>query len=344
VKSTLQEFREILVMSERVVLAPHEPDGKLGAVRAPRLVSWSLFVLLLPLPVLGLAGCGKTGAVVPRTRAPDAGPPAPIGAPMPDLSGPGSTPVPPDVFAPPADAEHEPNGAARKILARGTGTTHPPADSFVELHYAGWERNGRQFEGTPTGQRPGRFELASLAPGLAAELAQMVEGDKRRIWLPAALAYGKRENFVNAPKGDMTFEVELVRIIPVPPVPPDVKAAPKDAKATKSGLKYVVLKKGTGKRHPVESSHTTVIYTAWQPNGHMFQTSLAVGDDMRVLVNKLPSGWREAMQLMVEGDKWRLWLPGKLAFGDLPPGEEPVPFGPPAGPVVFDVELVKIIE
>jgi FKBP-type peptidyl-prolyl cis-trans isomerase len=49
---------------------------------------------------------------------------------------------------------------------------------------------------------------------------------------------------------------------------------------------------------------------------------------------------------MVEGDKWRLWLPGNLAFGERrpgQPGQEAPPFGPPLGPVVFDVELVEIL-
>jgi peptidylprolyl isomerase len=254
------------------------------------------------------------------------------------------TPVPTDVAAPPADAEREPSGVARKILARGSGTERPPAESWVDLHYAGWERNGHQFEGTNAGGIAGRYPLKELAPGLSEEVAQMVVGDKRRIWVPAALAYGKRENYVNAPKGDMTFDVELTRIVPYPAVPPDIKAPPKDAKKTKSGLAYLVLKKGTGKRHPTDETRALVYYAAWTPDGHMFQCSLAGGDDVHVRVKKLPPGWREAMQLMVEGDKWRLWLPGKLAFGDLAPGQEAMPFGPPPGPVVFDVELLKIAE
>jgi peptidylprolyl isomerase len=328
-------------MSERTDLAQRPPDGRLGAVRAPRFVSWSLFVTL-GLASLGFAACGKTGAVAPPKPAP----PAPVGEPNPGpIGAPGMTAVPPDVSTPPPDAEREPSGAARKILARGTGTAHPTDRTYVDLHYSGWERNGRQFEGTVPGGPPGRYDLVSaLAPGVAAEVKQMVEGDKRRVWLPAALAYGKRDNFVNAPKGDMTFDVELVHITPWPPVPDDVKAAPKEAKETKSGLKYVVLKKGTGKRHPGDDAHAMVQYAAWTPDGHMFQCSLAGGDDMRVLVNKLPAGWREAMKIMVEGDKWRLWVPGKLAFGELHPGEEALPFGPPPGPVVFDVELVKIVE
>jgi peptidylprolyl isomerase len=172
----------------------------------------------------------------------------------------------------------------------------------------------------------------------------MVEGDRRRIWVPSALAYGKRESFVNAPRGDMTFEVELVRIIPVPPAPPDVKAPPQGAKTTKSGLTYVVLQKGTGKTHPEDGTRVEAVYAGWTPDGTLFQTSVAGGDEVHIRVNRLPPGWREAMKMMVEGDKWRLWLPGKLAFGDLPPGQERLPFGPPPGPVVMDVELVKITD
>ena len=272
---------------------------------------------------------------------------------------PAATPPPLDVFAPPADAERDPSGLARKILTRGTGTTHPLLKgSYVELRYAGWERNGRQFEGSASNGEPGRYDPSELTEGLQHELVLMVEGERRRLWVPAAMAYGKRLNFANAPKGDMTFEVELVRIIALPPAPTDLAGPPKDTtketkhtkdakaptKSTKSGLTYQVLTKGTGKRHPLEENRAQVIYSAWTPDGHMFQTSLINGDTTRVRVKLLPAGWREAMQLMVEGDKWRLWLPGKLAFGDLPPGETPLPFGPPPGPVIFDVELVKILD
>jgi peptidylprolyl isomerase len=186
--------------------------------------------------------------------------------------------------------------------------------------------------------------MKELAPGLAQELQRMVEGDKRRIWVPAALAYGKRTDFANAPKGDMTFDVELTGIAPRAPTPPDVKAPPKDAKTTKSGLVYLVLAKGKAKRHPVDETRAEVIYNGWTPDGKMFQTSVANGDTATVRVRLLPPGWREAMKMMVEGDKWRLWLTGKLGFGELAPGAVNLPFGPPAGPVVYEVELVRIVE
>jgi FKBP-type peptidyl-prolyl cis-trans isomerase len=307
-------------------------------MRAPRSLV-SLLVL-----TISAAACER-GASAPASPPAAAAPPAPAAPTTPPMSGAGwITPPPADVSAPPADAEREPNGVARKILARGKGTTRATAQNYVDLRYAGWERNGKQFEGSDADGTPRRYDLKELAPGLAAELTQMVEGDKRRLWLPGALAYANRPNFANAPRGDMTYEIELVRLIQVPPVPENVAAVPKEAKTTKSGLAYLVLKKGTGKRHPTDDTRADVIYTAWKPNGDLFQTSLISGDTSPVRVKRLPPGWREAMAHMVEGDKWRLWLPGKLAFGELRPGQEPLPFGPPPGPVVFDVELVKILE
>ncbi len=266
------------------------------------------------------------------------------------MTPPAGTPAPLDVFAAPADAERDPSGLARKILTRGTGTTHPDLKHTVlDLRYAGWERNGHQFEGTSTAGTPGRYDPTELIEGLQHELSLMVEGERRRIWVPAALAYGKRTNFANAPKGDMTYEIELVRIVPLPLPPKDVAGPPTDPKdksikTTKSGLVYQVMTKGTGKTHPVDESHAEVVYNAWTPDGHLFQTSIVAGDSMKVRVKLLPPGWREAMKLMVEGDEWRLWLTGKLAFGDLPPGESPLPFGPPPGPVVFEVRLIKLVE
>jgi peptidylprolyl isomerase len=253
-----------------------------------------------------------------------------------------ATPPPTDVSAPPPSAEREPNGVARRIEVRGKGTVHPSAMTFVDLRYAGWQRNGKQFEGTNSSGPPGRYDMRDLAKGLADEVAQMVVGDKRVIWVPAPLAYQKKDSFVNAPRGDMTFQVELLGLVPMPPAPPDLKKPPKEAKTTKSGLTYLVLKKGTGKVHPTDETRAKTYYAAWTPDGKMFQCSLAGGDDVHVKVKRLPAGWREAMKLMVEGDRWRLWLPGKLAFGELAPGEEAMPFGPPPGPVVFEVELQKI--
>lgn len=321
-------------------------DGTLRAMRLTRLL-----VLSTAAP-LALA-CTRAESPAPKpapaakATAPDAGADAPIMSTRPPIP-----PPPADVFAPPADATREPSGLSYKILKPGTGTVKPDVKrTYLDLRYSGWERNGHQFEGSAINGTPARYDPTELVDGLQQQLGQMVVGEKRRIWVPAALAYAKRTNFANAPKGDMTYDVELVHIVPLPPVPKDVAIVPKEnkkgpnpIKATKSGLVYQVLAKGTGKVHPGLETRAEVIYSIWTPDGHMFQTSLIGGDTGTVRVKLLPLGWREAMQMMVEGDKWRLWTPGKLAFGELKPGDTPLPFGPPPGPVVFEVELVKIID
>jgi peptidylprolyl isomerase len=68
----------------------------------------------------------------------------------------------------------------------------------------------------------------------------------------------------------------------------------------------------------------------------MFDSSVARGETATFPVNGVIKGWTEALQLMVVGEKVRVWIPAKLAYGEHPQG------GSPAGPLVFDIELVAI--
>ena len=78
----------------------------------------------------------------------------------------------------------------------------------------------------------------------------MAAGEKRRIWVPADLAYGDAPRVVGQPAGDLVYDLELLAIMAAPPVPEDVAAAPQDAKKTKSGLTYKVLEEGQGNSRP----------------------------------------------------------------------------------------------
>jgi len=78
----------------------------------------------------------------------------------------------------------------------------------------------------------------------------MVTGEKRRLWIPGKLAYGDKPQMGGAPSGPLTFDVELLDILKPPTTPDDVKAPPKTAKNTASGLYYRVLTPGTGKCTP----------------------------------------------------------------------------------------------
>jgi FKBP-type peptidyl-prolyl cis-trans isomerase len=116
--------------------------------------------------------------------------------------------------------------------------------------------------------------------------------------------------------------------------PTDVAAPPADATKTPSGLATKVIKPGTGKAHPRATSQVNVHYSGWTTDGKMFDSSVARGEPISFGLNQVIPGWTEGVQLMVEGETRRLWIPQNLAYGGSP--------GAPAGMLVFDVELIKI--
>lgn len=124
-----------------------------------------------------------------------------------------------------------------------------------------------------------------------------------------------------------------------PPVPEDVAAAPRTAQHTASGISYRVLHPGTGTRHPTAASNVEVHYSGWTTDGHMFDSSVARGQPARFSLGGVIPGWTEGVQLMVEGEKVRFWIPGNLAYDQ--PGVPARP-GVPHGTLVFDVELLHI--
>jgi peptidylprolyl isomerase len=135
----------------------------------------------------------------------------------------------------------------------------------------------------------------------------------------------------------LVFDVELLGILKGPKTPEDVAAVPKTAKKTPSGLAYRVLKKGTGTAHPKPENTVEVHYSGWTTDGKMFDSSVQRGQPTSFPLNGVIAGWTEGVALMTVGEKTRFWIPGKLAYGDVP--ERP---GAPAGMLVFDIELLGI--
>ncbi len=251
---------------------------------------------------------------------------------------PNAPPAPADVGAAPADAAKTASGLASKVLTPGAGKDHPGPTDKVKVHYTGWTKAGKVFDSS-IGKEPIEFGVNEVIPGWTEGVQLMVVGEKRRLWIPATLAYGERPRG-GAPGGDLVFDVELVDFKPgpkPPEVPADVKAAPADAKKTASGLAYKVVTKGKGTKHPALTDRVTVHYSGWTPDGKMFDSSVARGEPTTFGLKQVIPGWTEGVQLMVEGEKTRFWIPSELAYGDKP--KRP---GAPAGPLVFDIELISI--
>ncbi|WP_375438386.1 FKBP-type peptidyl-prolyl cis-trans isomerase [uncultured Hymenobacter sp.] len=104
-----------------------------------------------------------------------------------------------------------------------------------------------------------------------------------------------------------------------------------------SGLQFEVLTEGTGKK-PTLSSSVTTHYHGTLINGNVFDSSYQRGQPATFPVNGVIAGWTEALQLMPEGSKWRLYIPSELAYGKRGAGRD---IGPDTA-LIFDVELLKV--
>ena len=111
-----------------------------------------------------------------------------------------------------------------------------------------------------------------------------------------------------------------------------------EVKTTPSGLQYEVIAEGKGAR-PTATDQVEVHYTGKLLDGTVFDSSVERGDPITFPVSGVIPGWVEALQMMPEGSKWRLFIPSNLAYGAQGAG----PIGPHQT-LIFDVELLKVIK
>merc|ERR1711998_754207 len=105
-----------------------------------------------------------------------------------------------------------------------------------------------------------------------------------------------------------------------------------------SGLQYKILKKGSGAHHPTVDSSCECHYEGTLIDGTEFDSSYKRGSPTSFAPNQVIKGWTEAMQLMVEGDKWEMYIPSDLAYGES--GSPPkIPGG---SALIFRMEIIKI--
>ena len=105
---------------------------------------------------------------------------------------------------------------------------------------------------------------------------------------------------------------------------------------TKSGLQYKVISSGKGKA-PLATDKVTVHYTGKLIDGTTFDSSVG-RDPITFEVGGVIAGWTEALQLMHEGDKWMIYLPYDIAYGERGAGDQI----PPYATLIFEVELIKV--
>ncbi len=104
-----------------------------------------------------------------------------------------------------------------------------------------------------------------------------------------------------------------------------------------SGLQYQILTSGAGKS-PSITNRVKCHYTGMLLDGTVFDSSVQRGEPAEFGVNQVIAGWTEALQLMKEGDKWRLFIPSDMAYGARGAGNSI----PPHATLIFDVELIEV--
>lgn len=120
-------------------------------------------------------------------------------------------------------------------------------------------------------------------------------------------------------------------------VPAPASPASGEWKTTASGLKYQVMKQGSGTASPKATDTVKVHYHGTFLNGTVFDSSVERGEPISFPLNGVIAGWTEGLQLMKVGDKFKFEIPPNLAYG--PAGRPGIP---PNSTLVFEVELLGI--
>lgn len=108
---------------------------------------------------------------------------------------------------------------------------------------------------------------------------------------------------------------------------------------TASGLQYEILKAGEGPK-PTAEQNVKCHYHGTLINGTVFDSSVDRGEPATFNVSQVIPGWTEALQLMPVGSKWKLYIPGELAYGERGAGKD---IGPNTT-LIFEVELLEIVK
>ncbi|MFP1682784.1 FKBP-type peptidyl-prolyl cis-trans isomerase [Alloalcanivorax sp. C16-1] len=111
-------------------------------------------------------------------------------------------------------------------------------------------------------------------------------------------------------------------------------------KTMESGLQYEVLQASEGGASPKPGDAVRVNYAGVLIDGSFVDSTLARGEPVRMNMGVLIPGWQQALLHMKEGDKWRIFLPPELAYGEQGRGQEV----PPQSTLIYELELVEVID
>ncbi len=245
--------------------------------------------------------------------------------------------------------ETTPSGLQYIVVSRGpAGGARPSATDFVSVHYEGRRTTGETFDSSYARGMPAEFRLDQVIPGWTEGVQLMREGDEFLFFIPNALAYGDRDvGPVIRAGDDLLFHVALLEVSQPPSADAEAwntyfpwKSDHPDVRRTGSGLEYVILESGPAEIAPPRPEEFVAVNfeARLAESGEIVGSTFEMGQPEVFPAGAVIPGWSEALSLMRPGDRWMLFLPAALAFGD--EGGGPIP---PGSDIVFEYELLDIM-
>lgn len=250
--------------------------------------------------------------------------------------GPKKIEPPFDLKNPPADATRRPSGLVYKTIVAAPNNPAPKRNDTVMIKYTGWRQASGETFFSNMNDSPMPLKLATAAKGFVEGVQLVHKGEKAMLWLPPEI--GLKNGGAGSASGTNVYEVEVVDIIDAPPIPSDLAAPPADAKATKSGAKYITVRPGTGTEKARPHDDVTFHVTAWDSQGRMFDsTEMKTKPAAKVAPYTQAKPMEEVLTDMVAGQRVRFWVDAAAMTTPTPQKE-----ALPAGQLVYEVEILQI--
>ena len=222
-------------------------------------------------------------------------------------------PPPADVAAAPADATKTASGLASRVITPGTGTAHPDKADLVTVHYTGWTTDGKMFDSSVSAGKEVTFPLDRVIAGWTEGVQLMVAGEKRRLLDSRGARLQGTARASERHAGVRRRADQVHRI------------ADEGARRCQEGARG---RHAHVERPGLQGPHARDRHAASEVEQHGDGELLRL-DDAKASCSTAPSceatpitfrldeviqGWTEGVQLMVEGEKTRFWIPERLAY------------------------------
>lgn len=239
-----------------------------------------------------------------------------------------------DLETPPADAIKTPSGLVYKTIVANPNGALPKRNDTVLIKYTGWRQaSGDTFFSNINADSPMPLNLATTAKGFTEALQLVRKGERAMLWLPPDIGF--KDQPTNGKPETLVYEVEVVDIEAAPAVPQDVKGPAPDALTTKKrGVKYVVVRPGTGKDKARPVDELTFNYTAWDGEGRMVETTEMKKRPAKSAPFRQSAGFEEVLTEMTAGTRVRFWLDAEQMKPQIVPTA--------SGQLCFEVEVLQI--